>query len=553
MAAVETQARPTARDARRLRAELVPGASGRIRTIEVLDALGVALGAAAALALAALATTLLSRPVPLLHAPGAWSVVVAVLLVARGALGVASSQVAASTAGRAEDEARTVLAAAIRLAPPARPGAFASLHATGSAEIGRYVARAVPAREAGPLLSLGVLVLVAVVDPISALVAAVVLSIAVPVLATVGRAAAAESAVGLSRLSSLTSRALELIDGAVELRALGALARGREELTAATERMASSTMRSIRIGLRSSYALDFLAGIAVGLVAMTDGFRLLGGSMGLFHALGAVLLTVEVAAPLRRAGSEFHAGADGLAALEMLGSVRAPADSAAAGAAVPSACSIDAVGLLVSAVPGGAAIAAPISVSVRASSGLLLTGPSGSGKTTLLRALSGEPLVAGGELHVGGTAPALWNPRLRCDLVAMVDQRPLVVAGSIYDNLVLGRPASRTDAREAALACMLGGLLDRAPEDLDTQVGEDGRLLSAGERVRVALARAMLREPRLLLLDEVGAHLDGATLDALRMSLAAFLSGRTVVEAAHGRPLLADAQALELVPAAVPT
>jgi ATP-binding cassette subfamily C protein CydCD len=553
VAAVETQARPTARDARRLRAELVPGASGRIRTIEVLDALGVALGAAAALALAALATTLLSRPVPLLHAPGAWSVVVAVLLVARGALGVASSQVAASTAGRAEDEARTVLAAAIRLAPPARPGAFASLHATGSAEIGRYVARAVPAREAGPLLSLGVLVLVAVVDPISALVAAVVLSIAVPVLATVGRAAAAESAVGLSRLSSLTSRALELIDGAVELRALGALARGREELTAATERMASSTMRSIRIGLRSSYALDFLAGIAVGLVAMTDGFRLLGGSMGLFHALGAVLLTVEVAAPLRRAGSEFHAGADGLAALEMLGSVRAPADSAAAGAAVPSACSIDAVGLLVSAVPGGAAIAAPISVSVRASSGLLLTGPSGSGKTTLLRALSGEPLVAGGELHVGGTAPALWNPRLRCDLVAMVDQRPLVVAGSIYDNLVLGRPASRTDAREAALACMLGGLLDRAPEDLDTQVGEDGRLLSAGERVRVALARAMLREPRLLLLDEVGAHLDGATLDALRMSLAAFLSGRTVVEAAHGRPLLADAQALELVPAAVPT
>ncbi len=553
MAAVETQARPTARDARRLRAELVPGASGRIRTIEVLDALGVALGAAAALALAALATTLLSRPVPLLHAPGAWSVVVAVLLVARGALGVASSQVAASTAGRAEDEARTVLAAAIRLAPPARPGAFASLHATGSAEIGRYVARAVPAREAGPLLSLGVLVLVAVVDPISALVAAVVLSIAAPVLATVGRAAAAESAVGLSRLSSLTSRALELIDGAVELRALGALARGREELTAATERMASSTMRSIRIGLRSSYALDFLAGIAVGLVAMTDGFRLLGGSMGLFHALGAVLLTVEVAAPLRRAGSEFHAGADGLAALEMLGSVRAPADSAAAGAAVPSACSIDAVGLLVSAVPGGAAIAAPISVSVRASSGLLLTGPSGSGKTTLLRALSGEPLVAGGELHVGGTAPALWSPRLRCDLVAMVDQRPLVVAGSIYDNLVLGRPASRTDAREAALACMLGGLLDRAPEDLDTQVGEDGRLLSAGERVRVALARAMLREPRLLLLDEVGAHLDGATLDALRMSLAAFLSGRTVVEAAHGRPLLADAQALELVPAAVPT
>jgi len=553
VAAVETQARPTARDARRLRAELVPGASGRIRTIEVLDALGVALGAAAALALAALATTLLSRPVPLLHAPGAWSVVVAVLLVARGALGVASSQVAASTAGRAEDEARTVLAAAIRLAQPARPGAFASLHATGSAEIGRYVARAVPAREAGPLLSLGVLVLVAVVDPISALVAAVVLSIAVPVLATVGRAAAAESAVGLSRLSSLTSRALELIDGAVELRALGALARGREELTAATERMASSTMRSIRIGLRSSYALDFLAGIAVGLVAMTDGFRLLGGSMGLFHALGAVLLTVEVAAPLRRAGSEFHAGADGLAALEMLGSVRAPADSAAAGAAVPSACSIDAVGLLVSAVPGGAAIAAPISVSVRASSGLLLTGPSGSGKTTLLRALSGEPLVAGGELHVGGTAPALWNPRLRCDLVAMVDQRPLVVAGSIYDNLVLGRPASRTDAREAALACMLGGLLDRAPEDLDTQVGEDGRLLSAGERVRVALARAMLREPRLLLLDEVGAHLDGATLDALRMSLAAFLSGRTVVEAAHGRPLLADAQALELVPAAVPT
>jgi ABC-type multidrug transport system fused ATPase/permease subunit len=133
----------------------------------------------------------------------------------------------------------------------------------------------------------------------------------------------------------------------------------------------------------------------------------------------------------------------------------------------------------------------------------------------------------------------------------MVDQRPLVVAGSIYDNLVLGRPASRADAQGAALACMLGGLLERSPAGLDTQVGEEGRLLSAGERVRVALARSVLREPRLLLLDEVGAHLDGATIDALRTSLRSFLDGRTVVETAHGRPLLVDAPSIELTAAGV--
>jgi ATP-binding cassette subfamily C protein CydCD len=552
VADVDIQARSTSRDARRLRAALVPAAAGRIRAIEALDTVSVVLAAAVALSLAALATSLLSRPVPVLHTPSAWAVAVAVLVVARGAVGAAGGQAAARVAGRAEDEARTALAATLASAPPARPGAFASLHASGAAAIGRYVARAVPAREDGPLLSLAVLVVVAIVDPISALVAAVVLAVAPPVLASTGRAAAAESAAGLSRLSSLTTRALELIDGAVELRALGALTRGRQELTAATERMASSTRRSIRIGLRSAYTLDFLAGIAVGLVAMTDGFRLLGGSMDLFRALAAVLLTVEVAGQLRRAGAEFHAGADGLAALVLLGSIHGSVGPQATSAQAPLTCSIDAVGLLVSAVPGGAPVAAPVTVSVPDGGRLLVSGPSGSGKSTLLRALSGEPLVVGGELVAGGAEPARWSPELRRDLVAMVDQRPLVVAGSIYDNLVLGRPASRGDAQRAALACMLGGLLERSPAGLDTQVGEEGRLLSAGERVRVALARAVLREPRLLLLDEVGAHLDGATIDSLRTSLRSFLDGRTVVETAHGRPLLLDAPTIELTAAAVP-
>jgi ABC-type transport system involved in cytochrome bd biosynthesis fused ATPase/permease subunit len=291
---------------------------------------------------------------------------------------------------------------------------------------------------------------------------------------------------------------------------------------------------------------------------MLDGFRLLAGDLGLGHALAAVLLTAEVFAPLRAAGAAFHAGADGRAALSVLAEVAGgahpsrtePTGTLPAVAAAPAAVRAEAADLV--AAPGGPVVVRDCSFAVPAGGLLVVTGPTGAGKSTLLRALAGAPLCVGGALRVGNTSPAALSRRQRASLVAAVDQRPLLVDATLRENLLLGRGDVADEVLHDVVArCGLAPLLARAPRGLDERVGEEGRLLSAGERTRVALARAVLREPGVLLLDEVGAHLDDASLVLLRASLRTFLSRRTVVEAAHDRPLLADAPQLHLQGVAV--
>jgi ABC-type transport system involved in cytochrome bd biosynthesis fused ATPase/permease subunit len=483
---------------------------------------------------------------------------VMVLLVVRGAARAGLRTAERRTAATAALEARRAYLDAIRRGAPVRAGAASTFVARSATEIGEYLARAVPARVMGVVVPVGVLIVIALIDPWSALIAAGVVALVPVVLVPLGRRTAAEAATGLARLRSLGTRALELLEGAVELRSLGAVARGREELAAATDRAVASTRRSLRLGLRSATSLDVLTATAVGLVAMVDGLRLLGGTMGLGHALAAVLLTAEVFGPLRASGAAFHAGADGRAALFALASTcdaapparEEPRGALPAVAAQPAALAATSAALV--AAPGTPVVVEGLSFTVPAKGALVVTGPTGSGKSTILRAIAGAPLCVRGSLRVGNADAAGLSARQRSSLLAVVDQHPFLVDGSLRDNLQLGGvTCSEADLDDAVARCGLASLLSRSARGLDELVGEEGRLLSAGERTRVALARAVLRDPGVVLLDEVGAHLDDASLVVLRASLAGFLATRTVVEAAHERPLLVDAPRLELASSAV--
>ena len=153
-------------------------------------------------------------------------------------------------------------------------------------------------------------------------------------------------------------------------------------------------------------------------------------------------------------------------------------------------------------------------------------------------------------MTVGNADPTGLSARQRAALLCVVDQRPFLADGSIRDNLVLGLRRWRDgDIARAVTCCGLGPLVSRSPLGLDARVGEEGRLLSAGERTRVALARAVVRAPGVLLLDEVGAHLDDEALSELRKEMGGFLAARTVIEVAHDRVLLVDAPTLDIAAA----
>jgi ABC-type multidrug transport system fused ATPase/permease subunit len=163
-----------------------------------------------------------------------------------------------------------------------------------------------------------------------------------------------------------------------------------------------------------------------------------------------------------------------------------------------------------------------------------IVGPSGVGKTTIFSLLERFYQPQSGTIAVDGQDIRNWPlPDLRAG-IGYLEQDAPVLAGTLRDNLCLAVPDAPDQQLEAALALTrLEGLLARLPHGLDTPVGHRGITLSGGERQRIAMARALLRHPRLLLLDEATSQLDAANELALREVITGVAHTTTVLAVAH--------------------
>jgi ATP-binding cassette subfamily C protein CydD/ATP-binding cassette subfamily C protein CydCD len=183
-----------------------------------------------------------------------------------------------------------------------------------------------------------------------------------------------------------------------------------------------------------------------------------------------------------------------------------------------------------------------------------LTGPSGSGKSTALNVLLGFAACDSGRVTVGGVDLATVDPASWRSAIAWVPQRPSLFAGTIRSNIALGRPGIPDIADIVGAARQAGAhdFIVELPDGYDTVIGDDGAGLSAGQRQRIALARAFLRDAPLVLLDEPTANLDAGTAAAVMAAIERLASGRTVIMAAHRPELIALADRIvDLTPAGV--
>jgi ABC-type multidrug transport system fused ATPase/permease subunit len=171
-----------------------------------------------------------------------------------------------------------------------------------------------------------------------------------------------------------------------------------------------------------------------------------------------------------------------------------------------------------------------------------IVGPSGAGKSTILALIERFYDPAEGVIRLGGVdVRELTRAQTRAAL-GYVEQDSPVLAGTIRENLLLGAPAASDADCEAVLASVnLDGVLRRDAAGLDAQVGEDGIMLSGGERQRLAIARALLASPPVLLLDEPTASLDGRNEQALRQAIDAISRDRTLILVAHRLATVVDA------------
>lgn len=165
-----------------------------------------------------------------------------------------------------------------------------------------------------------------------------------------------------------------------------------------------------------------------------------------------------------------------------------------------------------------------------------IVGGNGSGKSTLLDVILGLQPPNSGAVLAGGVALDDWDPAAWRMATSALFQEPFLFHTSLADNLRYAAPRATDAELQAVVAhCGLGPLLARLPEGIETIVGERGARLSGGERQLVALARALLRQPRVLVLDEPGAALDSAVSDIIRRTLCERRESRITFVVAHDR------------------
>ncbi len=344
--------------------------------------------------------------------------------------------------------------------------------------------------------------------PVAVAVAAGYLPGAALALWWLGRRAMAPSETGERQAQALRTGLIDAMRDRAALVLSGGLP-GREAALAGHDADARAAARELdRLDRRAGVAMAALSSVAATLALLAGGWLVsLGGSpapaaIGFFVALALA----EALPPLRRGVGELGR----MVAAARRVDITAPETG---GGAAPASDGP----LLV--VDDGA-----LSVRIEPGDGVALTGPSGAGKTTLLLKIAGLWPAGDTRIAIAGTAPADWPEDALRDTLTLVPQRSVLIGGTIRDNLTLAAPPGTTDDAlwQALDAVDLASAL-RGRDGLDTLLGEGGAGLSGGQARRLTLARAILRRPRLLLLDEPTEGLDDATaarvLDGLRAAL----------------------------------
>jgi ATP-binding cassette, subfamily C, bacterial CydCD len=446
-----------------------------------------------------------------------------------------------------------------------RTGELALLATRGMAAIEPYLTRYVPTMVLAAVLPAATVLAIFWLDWLSGLIVLLTLPL-VPVFAVlIGLATKDRADRQWRTLSVLSGHFLDVVRGLPTLVAFRRARAQSASIRRITGRYRLATLETLKIAFASSAALELIATISVALVAVSVGLRLAGGSVEFQTAMIVLLLAPEAYWPLRRVGAEFHAAAEGAAAFEEASSLLSSsarrreinADaSLVADFTTPRHETSDAsAGMEVAGLTlGYDGRERPVVTGLDArfpSPGMTaVVGPSGCGKSTLLAALLGELTPREGRITVDGRdladlAPDEWHRR-----VAWSPQRPWLTAGSIADNLRVGTPEATDDRLWEALARVeLADVVRALPGGLGHVLGDDGAGLSAGQQARLALARVVLAERPVVVLDEPTAHLDAQTEAVLLDTLRDLARRACVVVVAH-RPAVVEAadQAVALPP-----
>ncbi|MGW6203061.1 thiol reductant ABC exporter subunit CydD [Streptomyces sp. NPDC055089] len=469
------------------------------------------------------------------------------------------TELAAYRAGAAvKSELRgRLLARAAELGPDwlsgQRTGSLVALATRGIDALDDYFARYLPQLGLAVVVPVAVLARVVTEDWVSAAIIVVTLPLIPLFMILIGWATQSRMDRQWRLLSRLSGHFLDVVAGLPTLKVFGRAKAQAESIRTITSQYRQATLKTLRIAFLSSFALELLATLSVALVAVTIGMRLVHGELDLYTGLVVLILAPEAYLPIRQVGAQYHAAAEGLSAAEEIFAVLESEPRTSGTQDVPGSLRLEAEGVTVRHTGRTEPSLAAASLVVDEGETVALVGPSGVGKSTLLNVVLGFVAPDEGRVRVGGTDLAALSPERWRERIAWVPQRPHLFAGSIAENVRLARPGADDSAVTAALR--EAGAYDfvaALPDGAGTLLGEDGAGLSAGQRQRLALARAFLADRPVLLLDEPTASLDGETEAGIVEAVRRLAVGRTVLLVVHRPALLSVAdRVVTLSPAGV--
>ncbi|XCS10189.1 thiol reductant ABC exporter subunit CydD [Aeribacillus pallidus] len=344
----------------------------------------------------------------------------------------------------------------------------------------------------------------------------------------------------MEKMTALSGHFLDTLQGLTTLKLFNRAKQQKEAIRKSSHGFRDATMEVLKIAFTSSFMLEFISMLSMGLIALDVAIRLIiFQNISFFTAFFMLILAPEFYNALKDLGSAFHAGRGSMGAArkieEELNAIGKPVKW---GKAVlpkgegPPTIRIEGAGFRYE---GDRFALKNINAEIRPFEQVAIVGKSGAGKSTLLHVIAGLVPLTEGEIYMNGIRRSDLNEKSWFNEISYISQNPYLFSGTIAENIALGGKldATREEIEQAAEKAGILKLVQSLENGFDTPIGEGGRGISGGEKQRIALARAFLKKPSIILFDEPTTGLDLQTEQILQDSIKELAQSSTVITVAH--------------------
>jgi ATP-binding cassette subfamily C protein CydD len=428
-----------------------------------------------------------------------------------------------------------------------RTGELVAVINEGIERLDAYVARYLPQLVLSVVVPLLIIVVILPVDWFSAVLLLCTGPVIPLLMALVGNNTQQRTQAQWATLSLMSAHFLDVMQGLTTLKLFGRSQAQQERIAHISDRFRDKTLQVLRYAFLSGAVLEFMTLTAIGVIATTLGVRLLNAGISFEKAFFILLLTPEFYRPLQELGAQHHAAMEGKASakriFEILETPLPTREKPVGDVSIPTGpITIDIADLSYTYPRKESPALDGVSLRLLANTCTALVGRSGAGKSTLVNLLMRFMDATSGTISANGIPITQLSPERWREYIALVPQRPYLFYGTVRENIRLARPeASDNEVTNAAELAGVTAFLDELPRGFDTQVGEQGTQLSAGQAQRVAIARAILKNAPILILDEPTSGLDPDSEARIRQSLTTLVRDRTVLVIAHRYNTIAQA------------